>query len=99
MITITAKFSVLSGSVDEFIKQAINVTRETRKERGNLSYKIYQSRTDKTKFTFVEEWQNDTAIEEHNCAKHFTAFLDAIKPICECEPQIEQLVKVPSIFY
>lgn len=99
MITITAKFNVHSGSVDEFIRQAAAVTRETRRERGNMSYKIYQSRTDKTKFTFIEEWQNDTAIEEHNIAKHFTAFLEAVKPLCQGEPQIEQLVKVPSIFY
>lgn len=99
MITIIAKFSVLPDSVDEFIKQATAVTRETRKERGNLSYKIYQARTDKTKFTFVEEWLNDTAIEQHNTAKHFTAFLDAVKPLTEGEIQIEQLSKVPSIFY
>jgi PTH1 family peptidyl-tRNA hydrolase len=99
MITIVAKFNVHSDKVDEFIKQAVAVTRETRKERGNLSYKIFQAREDKTKFTFVEEWLNDTAIEQHNNAKHFIAFLDAIKPLTDGDVQIEQLTKVPSIFY
>lgn len=98
MITITANFSVRSDCVEEFTKQAINVTRETRKERGNLSYRIYQSRTDKTKFTFIEEWQNDTAIEQHNCAKHFTDFLENIKPLTDGEVQIEQLNSVVSVF-
>ena len=54
MITIIAKFNVLNGSVDEFKKCAVNVVRDTRKEKGNLAYKIYQSREDATKFTFIE---------------------------------------------
>ena len=44
MITIIAKFNVLNGSVDEFKKCAVNVVRDTRKEKGNLAYKIYHRR-------------------------------------------------------
>lgn len=99
MITIIAKFDVRSDSVDRFIRAAADVTRETRKEKGSLSYKIYQSRADKTKFTFIEEWLNDTAIEQHNYAPHFTKFLDLIKPMTNSEIQIEQLEKVPAVFF
>ncbi len=99
MITIIAKFDVRSDSVAQFIRCAADVTRETRKEKGSLSYKIYQNRTDKTKFTFVEEWLNDTAIEQHNYAPHFTKFLDLIKPLINGEVQIEQLEKVPAVFF
>ena len=98
MITIIAKFSVLSGSVEEFKKCAVNVVRDTRKEKGNLAYKIYQNRQNPTQFTFIEEWLNDTAIEQHNNAKHFIKFLEDIKPITEGDVQIEQLNKVPSVF-
>ena len=98
MITIIAKFNVLNGSVDEFKKCAVNVVRDTRKEKGNLAYKIYQSREDATKFTFIEEWLNDTAIEQHNNAKHFLQFLEDIKPLTKGDVQIEQLTKVPSVF-
>ena len=72
--------------------------RDTRKEKGNLAYKIYQSREDATKFTFIEEWLNDTAIEQHNNAKHFLQFLEDIKPLTDGDVQIEQLTKVPSVF-
>lgn len=105
MITIIAKFNVLNGSVDEFKKCAVNVVRDTRKEKGNLAYKIYQSREDATKFTFIEEWLtfieewlNDTAIDQHNNAKHFLQFLEDIKPLTDGDVQIEQLTKVPSVF-
>lgn len=98
MITIIAKFNVLPSSVEEFKKYAINVVRDTRKEKGNLAYKIYQDRKDKAKFTFIEEWLNDTAIEQHNNAKHFIQFLEDIKPLTDGDVQIEQLTKVPSVF-
>ena len=98
MITIIAKFRVLSGSVEEFKKCAVNVVRDTRKEKGNLAYKIYQNRQNPTQFTFIEEWLNDTAIEQHNNAKHFIKFLEDIKPLTEGDIQIEQLNKVPSVF-
>lgn len=96
MITVIAKFDVLN--IEEFKKCAINVTRDTRKEKGNLAYKIYQNRKAPSKFTFVEEWLNDTAIEQHNCSKHFVKFLEDIKPLTNGDVQIEQLSKVPSVF-
>ncbi len=96
MITIIAKFNAVN--IEEFKKCAVNVVRDTRKEKGNLSYKIYQDRTDPSKFTFIEEWLNDTAIQQHNNAKHFIKFLDDIKPLTDGKVQIEQLIKVPSVF-
>lgn len=99
MITIIAKFDLLPSSVEEFTKCAINCVRETRKERGNLSYKIYRGRKDKTKFTFIEEWLNDAAIEEHNNAAHFKRFLEQIRHLTKGEVQIEQLENVPSVFH
>lgn len=98
MITIIAKFNVLPSQIEEFKKCAIGVVRDTRKEKGNLAYKIYQSRTDSTKFTFIEEWLNDTAIEQHNNAPHFKKFVEDITPLTEGGIEIEQLTKVPTVF-
>ncbi len=98
MITIIAKFNVNSDKIDEFSRLAVEVTRDSRKEKGNLSYKVYQSAGDKTKFTFIEEWLNDAAIEFHNNSKHFAQFLDAIKLITCGSPEIERLSKLPSAF-
>ena len=98
MITIIAKFDVLSGRIEEFKKCAVNIVRDTRKEKGNLSYKVYQDRQNPAKFTFIEEWLNDAAIEQHNSAKHFIKFLDDIKPLTNGNVQIEQIIRVPSVF-
>lgn len=98
MVTIIAKFNVKSDCIDKFTRLALDCTRETRKERGNLSYRIFQARNDKSKFTFIEEWLNDTVIEHHNAAPHFKKFIDEITPLCEGEIEIEQIMKVPSAF-
>ena len=63
------------------------------RKKAILRTKIYQSREDATKFTFIEEWLNDTAIEQHNNAKHFLQFLEDIKPLTDGDVQIEQLTK------
>lgn len=99
MITIIAKFDVKSDHTAEFIKHATDVTRETRKEKGCLSYKVLTSRSDKTQFTFIEEWLNDTAIEQHNNAPHFLKFADSVSPILNGDIKIEQFEKIPSVFF
>lgn len=98
MITIIANFKIKSDCVDQFKRLALVCVRNTRKERGNLSYKIYQARCNPAEFTFIEEWLNDTAIEQHNKMPHFISFIDQIKPLCENEPKIEQIMAVPSVY-
>lgn len=97
MITIIAKFDVKNGCADKFIRLAAECTRNTRKENGNLSYKVFSSREDGLKFTFIEEWLNDVAIEKHGEMPHFKLFMDSIMPLLNSEPSIEQIMKVPAI--
>jgi len=98
MITIVAKFKIKSDQIEQFKRLALVCVRNTRKERGNLAYKIYQGREKRDEFTFIEEWLNDVAIEKHNEASHFLTFLDDIAPLCEKEPVIEQIMAVPSVY-
>lgn len=97
MITVIAEFNVKPECTGGFIKLAAECTKNTRKEAGNLSYKVYQGRTDENCFTFVEEWANDVAIEMHNAMPHFTSFINAIKPITNGEPSIKQIMRVSQI--
>lgn len=97
MITIVADFDVKPNCVDKFIRFAADCTRNTRKENGNLSYKVFQARYDKAKFTFIEEWLNDVAIDKHNEMPHFRLFLDQIAPLINGEPDIRQIMNVPAI--
>lgn len=99
MITIVAEFEIKPQKSEEFIKAAIDLTRETRKERGCLSYKILQSEKNENSYTFIEEWLNDAAIEAHNNSKYFGAFLEKINDLTAADINIERFVKVPSVFF
>lgn len=98
MVTIVANFKVKPDCVEQFKRLALVCVRNTRKERGNLSYKIFQGRYKNSDFTFIEEWLNDVAIDAHNKMPHFISFIDQIAPLCECEPVIEQIMAVPSVY-
>lgn len=98
MITIVANFKVKQECIEQFKQLARICVRNTRKERGNLSYKIFQGRCTPNEFTFIEEWLNDVAIEAHNKMPHFISFIEQITPLCECEPKIEQIMAIPSVY-
>lgn len=98
MITIIASFEVLPEKSSEFIKCAVDLTRETRRERGNLSYKVLKAQNG-SGFTFVEEWLNEAAIEMHNKSPHFIKFIEEIKPIIKGDASIERFTRIPSVFY
>lgn len=98
MITIVANFKTKSGCADKFKKLALVCVKYTRKEKGNVSYKVFQTRNDPSEFTFIEEWLNDKAIECHNAMSHFVTFLSEIKPLCEKDPDIKQIMSVPSAY-
>lgn len=97
MIVITADFSVKKDYINDFVKLAAECTKHTKKEPGNLSYRVFAKRDDESKFTFIEEWANDTAIEKHGDSAHFRVFMAGIASFLECEPIIKQIVRVAEI--
>lgn len=97
MIIVVADFDVKQECVDKFIRLAADCTRNTHKENGNLSYKVFRGREDNSKFTFIEEWLNDTAIEIHNATPHFKLFIESVTPLINGEPSIKQIMRVPAI--
>lgn len=97
MITIIADFDVKPSHTDEFIKLARECTINTKKEAGCLSYKVFSSYEDKSKFTFIEEWANETAIEKHNQMPHFKSFIDSIGGILNTSPIIRKISRVTVI--
>lgn len=97
MITVIAEFKVKPECTDKFIRLAAECTRDTKKEAGNLSYKVFSGREDASQFTFIEEWANDVAVEKHNGMAHFIRFINDIKPLLLSEPDIKQIMRVSAI--
>ncbi|MDR2953784.1 MAG: antibiotic biosynthesis monooxygenase [Prevotella sp.] len=64
---------------EELEKVFRTVVDETRKEKGNVSYDLHQDITNPLKYTILEIWKSQVAIDEHNASAHFKAFVAAIE--------------------
>lgn len=77
-LVIVAHVTVKPDFKDEMLKAFEAVVEGTRKEPGNISYILYQDVNDPLKFTFVEIWKSQAAIEAHNNSAHFQAFAQTV---------------------
>ncbi|OAV75579.1 putative monooxygenase ycnE [Bacteroidales bacterium Barb7] len=77
-LLIVAHVAVKPEFEAEVIEAFQAVVSETRKESGNISYNLYQDINDPLKFTFVEEWKSQDAIQSHSASEHFQTFAKAI---------------------
>ncbi len=64
---------------DEMEKIFRTVVDETRKESGNISYDLHQDCKNHLKYTILEVWKSQAAIDEHNESAHFKVFVAAIE--------------------
>jgi quinol monooxygenase YgiN len=63
---------------DELMKAFEKVVEGTRREAGNISYDLYVDTSDPLKFTIIELWKSQDAINIHNETGHFKEFVKAI---------------------
>jgi len=69
-LQILAHFQARPDRVDELREVLLGLIPPTRVEAGCLRYELLQSREDPTRFTFVEEWTDEHALEEHFATDH-----------------------------
>lgn len=60
----------------------------TRKEAGCILYELLQNRSDPADFTFVEEWQSDSAFEGHLSSDHVKEALPKLEGLTAEPPDI-----------
>lgn len=81
MITIVARCSVKADKVEDLVELALDLVKASRSETGNVSYDFYADLADPAKFTFVEVWKDQAAIDLHNATPHFRGFVDKAGPL------------------
>lgn len=77
-LKIVAVITVKTEFKAELEKVFRTVVDETRKESGNVSYDLHQDSQNPLKYTILEVWKSQTAIDEHNASAHFKAFVSAV---------------------
>ena len=71
MIVLTANKTIKPGCRDAFVKVMEELTKESRKEEGCISYRVCESINDPSDVLILEEWKDNDALEYHNNTEHF----------------------------
>lgn len=83
---IVAKVTVKPEKFKEFIEAAREMIEKSNKENGCKFYQLYQDPYDNSRFVFVEQYKNQSAVDEHFATDYFKAF----------GPKISDLVVEPA---
>lgn len=93
MLTVVARCVVKKEEIQNFKDYTVELIAESRKEIGNISYALYQDNSNPQILTFIEEWQDEAALEEHRLTKHFVAILPKLRLLQEVETEVNLYTK------
>lgn len=79
MKTIIVKVEVKSEHIQNFIDATVKSQSATMKEPTCLSYEILRDEKEPHKFTLVETYKNDEAIEFHKTTPHFLEWRSTVQ--------------------
>jgi quinol monooxygenase YgiN len=88
MITIVAKSILKPGKKEDFKVLIEELIRESRKEKGCISYNLYEDINNSNILTFIEEWRDEEAIKLHNESKHVTGIVPKLSELREGKSEI-----------
>jgi len=95
MIKIVAKQTVKQAKIDNFIALARKLAAQTRKsDAGCIRYELFQDVKELRTLTFIEEWENQNALDEHMRAGHFKEIFPQLAALCEKPGEINIYRKV-----
>ena len=69
-LRVVALLKAQPDKVDELRDVLVGLVAPTREEAGCISYEMLENREDPTQFTFVEEWEDESALEAHFATDH-----------------------------
>jgi quinol monooxygenase YgiN len=72
--------------VEELKSILMGLVAPTRKEPGCISYEVFQNNADPCDFSFVEEWQDEAAINAHWTTPHVQDALARGVPMLAAAP-------------
>jgi quinol monooxygenase YgiN len=87
-LRVVARIKARSDKVSAVRELLSGLIEPTRKESGCITYQLLQNREDPTDFTFVEEWQSDSAFDAHLSSDHIKEALPKLEGITAEPPDI-----------
>lgn len=89
-VRVVARIVARPDKVEELRALLMSLIEPTRKEPGCIAYELLQNKADETDFTFVEEWQDDAALDAHLASPHVREALSKTPALLAAEPDIRR---------
>ncbi|MCW3169038.1 antibiotic biosynthesis monooxygenase [Chryseobacterium sp. 09-1422] len=70
-IYVYAQWNVKVGKLDEVLQILTQAAKKSSEEKGNLFYKIHQSKSDQNTLILFEGYENETALEFHKNSENY----------------------------
>lgn len=88
MIKVVAKGFIKAGEVERFKEIASELVKESRNEKENISYGLYQDTNNAQILTFIEEWKDQDALDKHMKTSHFVNAMSQFSQLQEKDMDI-----------
>lgn len=79
MIKVVAKAVYMEEKIDIVKDLFSNLIEETKKEKGCISYDLYQEVNNKAILTMIEEWESLENLDNHSNSEHYTRIIPEIR--------------------
>ncbi|NQY24562.1 MAG: antibiotic biosynthesis monooxygenase [Campylobacteraceae bacterium] len=84
-MTITKKVTFIAkdGCEDKMKELLIAMVAPSKKEDGCIFYDIFQYENNRKKFSAVESWRDEKALDGHKRTSHYAVYKASYEPYCE----------------
>ncbi len=93
-LRVIARLVARAGKEDALRSVLIGLIAPTRKESGCIMYEMLQNKENSREFTFLEEWQDDAALEVHFATDHIRNALAKLPDLLAEELDLRRYILV-----
>ncbi len=87
-IRVVARIIAKAGKENEVKSVLSGIVKPTHQESGCLHYELLQNHSDSAEFVLVEEWESQTALDNHSSASHTKTAEAKMESLIETPPDV-----------
>jgi quinol monooxygenase YgiN len=76
------------GRRSELVELGQTLARASREEAGCLGYRMFADTEDPNRFVFIEEWEDDAALQAHFRTPHIQHFMSRVPKLVTAPPDV-----------
>ncbi len=88
MIVVVGRVTTDPSKRAQLIEVAQKVAAASREEAGCIDYRVFEDTEQPNRFVFVEEWQDEEALQQHFRTPHIAEFMGAITATITAPPDV-----------